>query len=199
MQCVRLVHALRWRHMVHLIVEWLVNDRTIIQDHVGFINILSVKERKSMLHPDLIISVWVILMSMCTTRLLASFSTHHLLAGLVEEILQLKRLNEVSVPDHGAVDDAHILVLLHNLWDFFCAFEQIIRIAVNWRKLLHCHLQFPPQDCGWNWAFCIPDLVHASDRLLTCTCWQRDCGAVWLHELCRGICRLTSKDHQVKQ
>ena len=90
-------------------VQRLVDDRSIIQRQSTILNVGFVREGQCVLHPHLVVAVWVVLVGMRSTRLLASLSGQHLLARLVKQILKLERLDEVRVPDHAAVLDAHVL------------------------------------------------------------------------------------------
>merc|ERR1719198_1851531 len=101
---------------------------------------------------------------MSSTRLLASLCRIHLLGCLVDEVLQLKSLNQVSVPNHAAVSDTNILVLLHHLIDNFLTLGQVYTVAVHRCVLLHVDLQITSQICSWDRTFAMPDLVHACNR-----------------------------------
>ena len=52
-------------------------------------------------------------------------STIHLLARLVEEILELQNLNEICVPHQRAISDSLFLTLFH-----------VLGVAVHWLQLI---------------------------------------------------------------
>mmetsp|Transcript_2186 Transcript_2186/g.3675 ORF Transcript_2186/g.3675 Transcript_2186/m.3675 type:complete len:371 (-) Transcript_2186:799-1911(-) len=184
---------------MHLVVKRLVNDSTVVQDHVGLVHVLRVQIGEGVLHPHFVVTIREVLVRMRTSGLLTSLCRHHLLAGLVEQVLQLKRLDEIGVPHQAAVLDANILVLLHDLGDLFSALQEVLRVAVHGCELLHGDLELPPEICSGDWACGIPDHVKAGDGLLTCIGWQCHCRAVWCHQLCSGVGRLTSEDHEVEE
>lgn len=146
--------------MVHFIVERFVDDWAVVQDHICILHVSAVKEAQRVLHPVHIISVWVVLVRMGAAGFLASLRGHHLLACLVDEVLKLKGLDEVCVPDEAAVFDANFLVLLHDLRNLLCALLQIFGIAVHWCKALHGDLEFPAQICSGNRPFAVADLIE---------------------------------------
>jgi len=101
--------------MVHLLVHWLVDHWPVPQSARCILDIRLVEERQGVLHPVHIVAVGEVLLSMGSTGFLPSLCGIHLLHCLVEQILQLERLDEVRVPDHASVADTNILVLFHDL------------------------------------------------------------------------------------
>merc|ERR1719162_2638616 len=70
-----------------------------------------------MLHPLHVVTVWIILMRVCTSRLLSILCRNHFLHGLVEQILEFECLDQIRIPDHTAVLDSDIFILLHDVLD----------------------------------------------------------------------------------
>mmetsp|Transcript_24546 Transcript_24546/g.38946 ORF Transcript_24546/g.38946 Transcript_24546/m.38946 type:complete len:210 (+) Transcript_24546:294-923(+) len=193
-----LVDALGWGHMMHLVIKRLIDDSTVIKNDIRIFNICAVQITQRVLHPDFIVAVWKILVCVCSTRLLAGLSRHHLLARLIDQILKFKSLNQICVPDESAIFDANISVLLHDLGNFFRALLQIIGIPIHRCKLLHCNLELPSQICCWYRSLGIANLIKPCNRLLTRTCWERDWRTVGLHELSCSVCRLSTEDDKVQ-
>mmetsp|Transcript_108872 Transcript_108872/g.272823 ORF Transcript_108872/g.272823 Transcript_108872/m.272823 type:complete len:214 (-) Transcript_108872:286-927(-) len=193
------IHPLGWGHVVHLLIQGLVDDRTVLEHHLRILHIGLVKEGEGVLHPVLVIAVREVLVRMRTAGLLACLSRVHLLRGLVDQVLELKRLDEVRVPDHAAVGDADILVLLHDAINHVLALEEVVSVAIHRRILLHVDLQLAAEVGCRDWALAVPDLVHASDRSLASIRWQFHWGAVGLHKFGCRVCCLAAKDNQVEQ
>mmetsp|Transcript_29876 Transcript_29876/g.75267 ORF Transcript_29876/g.75267 Transcript_29876/m.75267 type:complete len:214 (+) Transcript_29876:228-869(+) len=193
------IHPLGWGHVVHLLIQGLVDDRTVLEHHLRILHIGLVKEGEGVLHPVLVIAVREVLVRMRTAGLLACLSRVHLLRGLVDQVLELKRLDEVRVPDHAAVGDADILVLLHDAINHVLALEEVVSVAIHRRILLHVDLQLAAEVGCRDWALAIPDLVHAGDRGLAGVCRQLHRRTVGLNKLRRGVSCLTTKHHQVEQ
>merc|ERR1712232_120399 len=125
------VDTLRWWHVVHLVIQWLVDHCSVIQLHSRLLHVWLVQKGQRVFHPHLVIALWVVFVSVRSTLFLTSLSGHHLLARLIKQIFKLKSLNEVRVPDHAAILDTYILILLHDLRDLHSAFLQISGIPVN--------------------------------------------------------------------
>mmetsp|Transcript_94186 Transcript_94186/g.253587 ORF Transcript_94186/g.253587 Transcript_94186/m.253587 type:complete len:237 (+) Transcript_94186:127-837(+) len=193
------VHALRGRHMVHLLVQGLVDDRTVLQHHLGILNVGLVEEGQRVLHPVDVVTIRVVLVSVRPTRLLAGLRRIHLLHGLVDQVLQLQSLDQIRVPDHAAILDADILVLLHDIGDHALARGQVVGVAVHRSVLLHADLQLSAQIRRGNRPLAIPDLVHPRDAGLAGIRRQLHRGAVRRNELGSGVRSLTAEDHQVEQ
>merc|ERR1712061_292188 len=77
------------RHVVHLIIERLVDDCSVVQLHGRILYVGLVQERQRVFHPCLVVTFWEIFVRVCTARFLASLSGHHLLACLIKQILEL--------------------------------------------------------------------------------------------------------------
>mmetsp|Transcript_96763 Transcript_96763/g.301817 ORF Transcript_96763/g.301817 Transcript_96763/m.301817 type:complete len:694 (-) Transcript_96763:27-2108(-) len=193
------VDALGGRHVVHLIIEGLVDDGAVLEHNLGVLDIGLVKEGQGVLHPGLVVPLWEVLVSVGSTRLLAGLGGMHLLGGLVDQVLKLQRLNEVRVPNHAPVGDAHVLVLLHDLVNNALALCQVLRVPVDGCVLLHGDLELAPQLGRRDGALAVPDPVKARDRGLAGVLWQLHRRAVRLHELRRGVCSLPAKDDEVEQ
>lgn len=73
--------------------------------------------RESVLHPVDIITVGVVLTGVSTSRLLTGDSRVGSLHGASEQVLELKGLNKVRVPDHGSVLGGNILESAGNISD----------------------------------------------------------------------------------
>merc|ERR1719221_804384 len=106
------IDALGRRHMVHLLVQGLIDDPAVLQSHLGILDVGLVEVGEGVLHPRLVVTVWVGLVRMGTARLLPGLSAVNLLDGLVDEVFEFQGFDEVRVPNHAAVRDANILVLL---------------------------------------------------------------------------------------
>merc|ERR1719223_672743 len=192
------VHTFGGRHVVHLVIHWLVTHRTVSKDHLSIFNMTPGDPGDGVLHPLLIVAIWEVLMCLCTTRLLAVFGPIHLLAGLVEQVLELHRLDEVCVPDQTAVGNTDILIFPHDINDKFFTFHQILGISVDRRMLLHHDLEFTPQFCRRDWALGVTHLIQTGNCLLARIGWERHRWAVWLHKFGCGICCLPAEHNQIK-
>ena len=60
------------------------------------------------LHPVLVVALLVVLARVGSARLLARLGGDDGAVRLLEEVLELEGLDEVGVPDHGAVRDANL-------------------------------------------------------------------------------------------
>ena len=78
-----------------VLVERLINDRTVLDLNVGLRRVAQPGER--VLHPVLVVTVGVVLTGVGTTRLLASRSSRDGLNGALEEVTEFEGLNEVAV------------------------------------------------------------------------------------------------------
>merc|ERR1711871_1122652 len=185
--------------MVHLIVQRLVDDGTVVEDNIGILDIPCIQECQGVLHPVHIVTVWIVLVSMSTTRLLSGLGCNHLLTGLIQKVFKLEGLDQIGVPDQAPVLDADILVLLHDLRNLHCSLLQVICIPVDGGQLLHGNLKLPAQSGCGNGAAAVSNLVEASDRPITCILGKRHGWAVGLHELSSGVCGLSSEDHKIEQ
>mmetsp|Transcript_73039 Transcript_73039/g.207205 ORF Transcript_73039/g.207205 Transcript_73039/m.207205 type:complete len:213 (+) Transcript_73039:408-1046(+) len=123
----------------------------------------------------------------------------HLLGSLVQKVLQLQRLDEVRVPDHAAVGDADVLVLLHGLVDDALALGQVLGVAVDRGVLLHGNLQLPAELRSGDGALAVADLVQARQGGLAGVFGQLDGRAVGLHQLRGRVSGLPAEDHEVQQ
>merc|ERR1712151_23419 len=78
------IHTLRWRHMVHLLVQRLVNDSAVPQLDLGIFHVGLVQEGQGVLHPIYVVALGEGLVRMRAARLLARLRGVHLLSGLVD-------------------------------------------------------------------------------------------------------------------
>merc|ERR1712176_800618 len=144
------IHTLgRW-HMVHLVIQRLINDRTVLQYDFALLDLAVVNPSQSVFHPLLVITIREVLVCMGASRLLAILSGYHLLHCLVKKVFQLESLDQIGIPDHAAIFNTHILVLLHHFLDNYPSFLHISSIAVYWRILLHTSLKFCAQGSRWE-------------------------------------------------
>mmetsp|Transcript_86006 Transcript_86006/g.240669 ORF Transcript_86006/g.240669 Transcript_86006/m.240669 type:complete len:303 (-) Transcript_86006:986-1894(-) len=185
--------------MVHLLVQGLVDDRAVLEGDGGILNVRLVQVRQGVLHPSGVVTVREVLVRVRSTGLLPGLRSIHLLRGLIDQVLELQRLDQICVPHHAAIRDADILVLLHDLHDDVLALRQVVRVAVHRRVLLHRHLQLPAEVGRGDGALAVADLVHARDRGLARVGRQRHRRAVRLHELRGGVSRLAAEDHEVEE
>mmetsp|Transcript_131730 Transcript_131730/g.294772 ORF Transcript_131730/g.294772 Transcript_131730/m.294772 type:complete len:486 (-) Transcript_131730:56-1513(-) len=185
--------------MVHLLVEGLVDHGAVLQNHLCILDEGLVDVGEGVLHPVHIVAIRVGLVRMGTPGLLAGLRRVDLLHGLVEKVFELERLDEVGVPNHAAVRDAHILVLLHETVNDVLALAQVLGVAVDRRILLHGDLELPAQICRGQGALSIAHLVEAGERGLARVGWQIHRRAVRLHQLGSSVGRLATEDHEVQQ
>merc|ERR1712151_264561 len=130
---------------MHLLVQRLVNHRAVPELTMRILDIWSVlHEGQGVLHPVDIVAVGEVLLGMGTSRLLPCLCRMDFLHGLIEQVLKLERLDEVGVPNHAAIRNADILVLLQNAIHDVLALGEVCRIAVHRRILLHVDLQLTP-------------------------------------------------------
>ena len=52
------VDALRRGHMMHLVIQWLVNHRSVLEHHLALLDLRVVNPGKRVLHPLLVIPLW---------------------------------------------------------------------------------------------------------------------------------------------
>merc|ERR1712187_133859 len=122
--------------MMHFVIEGLVNNGAILEHNLSVFDIARVEPSQGMLHPILIITFWEILVRLSTTRLLAVLGGNHFLYGLVHKILKLKGFDEVGVPNHAAILDANVFVLLHDIVNDDHSRLHVFRVAVHWSIFL---------------------------------------------------------------
>ena len=72
---------------------------------------------QGMLHPVFIVPVGEILPSMTPSALLAIVRAMHGHQRTTEHVLQLQRLDQIGIPDHGAIGDLELAVGLPDLVD----------------------------------------------------------------------------------
>mmetsp|Transcript_69425 Transcript_69425/g.145005 ORF Transcript_69425/g.145005 Transcript_69425/m.145005 type:complete len:556 (-) Transcript_69425:101-1768(-) len=185
--------------MVHLLVQGLVDDGTVLQDDLGVLHIGGVQVGEGVLHPLLIVAVREVLVGVSSSRLLSGLGSVHLLGSLVDQVLQLQGLDQVGVPDHGAVLDADVLVLLHDLDNDILALLQVVGVAVDRGILLHADLELTSEVGGGEGALAVSDLVHTSDGGLAGLGRKLHRRAVRLHKLGGGVGCLSPEDDQVQQ
>lgn len=77
------------------------------QSHLVGASGLLVVPSDGVLHPGHVVTVWEVLAGVSTTTLLAGLSTVHGDARVDEQVLQLKGLDQVGVPDHATVSDLY--------------------------------------------------------------------------------------------
>ena len=105
-QTTHLVLAGEWRNRLALsLVQSVTNDGAVANVYLVVCLLLPTE---SVLHPVLVVTVWVVLTGVGTTRLLAVGSGLGGLDGAGEEVAELEGLNKVRVPDHAAVLDSDV-------------------------------------------------------------------------------------------
>merc|ERR1712070_850041 len=178
---------------MHLVIQWLVNHRAVAKGNLPILDFGSRDPSDCVLHPIDIVAIWVILVCLSTAGFMAVLSTPHLLACLVEQILEFKSLNEICVPHHGAISHTNILELPHGLDDFFLTCGQVLGVSVHWCVRLHQDLKLAPQHCSWDRTRSMPQLVQAFDGPLASVCRNWHWRTVWLHKFGSGICCLPTE------
>jgi len=102
------------------------------------------------LHPVVIVSVWVVISSVSTTGLLSVFSGKHGHFSLDNEVFELHSLDKVSVPDVATVADSDVLHLLSNFVQLVATLLQVVLASEDGSILLHSLLHFKSHLCSWN-------------------------------------------------
>jgi hypothetical protein len=144
-QC--LIYTLLEGYVRHLIVEGLELDGAFIEgDFAGF----SVEPREGVLEPVDIVAIRVVLASVSTAGFLASLSGVHGEDGLSHQVLELKSLNEVSVPDQVAIGGLDVRELGPDLIDgldtLFKSLSSAEDSGIALHNLLHAIAQFSSGD-----------------------------------------------------
>lgn len=101
---------------------------------------------------------------MGTTRFLSVFSTHDSLGGLDEEVLQLKGLDQIGVPDEASILDLDVVIKLIDIVHFGDTFLQCLLDSVDCSVPLHSLLHFL-SDMG-----CSVLTIGISESIKVCNC-----------------------------
>jgi len=90
----------RWHSLTLLLIQRIHLHLPVPKLHL-LVRLLL--EGDGVLHPFLIVSLWIILTGVCSTRFLAVDGGFGSLNGAGEEVAELEGFDEVAVPDHAAV------------------------------------------------------------------------------------------------
>jgi hypothetical protein len=96
-----------------------------------------VEPGKSVLHPLLVVSLREVVSGMGTTRFLSVFGSIDSHLSLKKEVLELKCLNQISVPDVASVRNSDMLVLLGDIVELLAALLEKILTSENSSVSLH--------------------------------------------------------------
>jgi len=115
--------------------------------------------REGVLHPLIVQTVWEVVTSVGTARLLAVLRCVHRHLGLDHQVLKLHSLDEVGVPDLAAVLDANVRQLEGVFVKSLAADFEIVLTAEDGRVLLHRLLHFNANFSGRLTASGVAELI----------------------------------------
>src|SRR5260221_8953816 len=143
---------------------------------------LVIAPRDGVLHPFLVVALGVVLMRVRTPAFLAIRRRVHGDDRLRQEILELEGLDEIAIPDHGAVADVQIADGLCDGIDLADAFLEDSRSAEDGTIVLHRTLHGEADLAGPRPAFGVADAIEPGDRRVAGTGRQRLGGRVRRYE-----------------
>eukprot|EP00760_Papus_ankaliazontas_P024347 PhM_4_TR2254/c0_g1_i1/m.78351 len=130
---------------------------------------LLVDRRHCVLHPVRVITLWVVVARVGTTRFLPSNRTLNRHRRVREQVAELQRLDKVRVPDRGLVVDLDVVEIVHALADDVDALgHRVLRAEhsrVHGHGLLHALAQTRRRDV----TLVVQNRVHVRDGLLAGT------------------------------
>jgi hypothetical protein len=151
------------------------------------------------LHPVGVVTLGEVLASMSSTRLLTLLSTVHSLNGVEEQVLCLQSLNEISVPDHGAICclelTQHLISLINELNTLGEDGSSTENGSVVLHNLLHVSADLSSRDGSGG----IANSIKARDRVLTSVGFQGLLGSTRLGGLSNVVSASATENNDIQQ
>ncbi|KAH3663545.1 hypothetical protein OGAPHI_004946 [Ogataea philodendri] len=152
-----------------------------------------------MFTPVNVISFWVIVSSVSTSTFLSGSGTGSSLSGTGKQVLQLKGLNQVRVPDHGSVGGLNSVKLTIDFGDLFHTLVQNVLFSEHSNVLLHALLHLESQfGCG-DISVSVSQTVEVGDGLVTNVAWKLWQWSTWLEVVSNGVRHSSSENDKVQQ
>lgn len=190
----RSIDPLLGRNMLNFVIEWLVNDGSVVKSDLG---LRGFTPGKSMLHPVFVVSVWEIISCMCSSRFFSVFSSIDGNLSTLKKVFELKSFNQVGIPDKSSVRNLEVFVLLTNVFDFLDTFCQKILDSEDCCVSLHGFLHFKSHLSCRSATISMSDLIQIGNCLLSSVFRELFLSLTWFVFFFHCMCSSSAKDDKI--